>query len=243
MKIKIGSILETSLIDVLFHPSFVVWLSYCNFRCPWCQNGPLVKGEGKFVEIDEIIRKARNYVKFIDFFHVTGGEPTLQAKELIELLKKAKEIGYKISINTNGSRPEILQEIIENSLLDHVAIDVKAPFNKYSKLIGIEGNWKKKIEESLKIAKKVKFVEIRTTFVPNFLSKNDLLEILKEVKKVLKSFFYVIQQFRISETILDKNIEWEEIDKEKMKEIARYVKEKTNFGNIYLRTKFGIIKI
>ncbi len=237
MKIRIGQILETSLCDVLFYPSFVVWLSYCNLRCPWCQNSELVFGKGKEIEIEEIVEKIKKYKDFIDFLHVTGGEPTIQSNELKSLLEKVKELGVKTSVNTNATNPKIIEELISKELLDHIAIDVKAPLNeKYEILTGTKIDLNK-IVKTLEIVNQLNFVEIRTTFVPNFLNENDLIKIVFDVKKHLKNFFYVVQQFRVVDSILNKEIKWIEISSEKLIEIAKNVKEKTKLKKIWIRTK------
>ena len=78
-KVKISGWIETSLVDVIGHISFSVWFSYCNFRCPWCQNRPVVMGE-KVLEVDvnKLVEIIKEYEWLADFLHVTGGEPTLQ---------------------------------------------------------------------------------------------------------------------------------------------------------------------
>lgn len=198
MRAKIGSIKEVSLVDVLFHPSFVIWFSGCNFRCPWCHNGPLVFGEGELIEIDEVIEKIRETKDFIDFVHVTGGEPTLQEDALLELFKGVKEIGLKTSLNTNGSRPKVVEKLLKKGLLDHIAIDVKAPleYSSYSKVVGIYPKVKN-IERTLRLCRRLKFVEIRTTVIPGLITGGDVMSICKKLKTYLNDFHYVLQQLSL----------------------------------------------
>ena len=239
MKIKIGSYIENSLIDVLFYPSFVIFFSGCNFKCPWCQNADLVKGYGFFVEINDIIRKIeKNFI--IDFVQASGGEPTLQKEGLEELFKKVKEIGLKTSISTNGYNCDVIKELLEKDLLDHIALDIKAPVNKYSKLAGIKIDFSR-IENTLKVIKDFDFIEIRTTFVPNLLEKKDLIEISKYLLNILDDFYYVIQQF-VPRNLLDPSLK--NLDLVPEEELEKIGKEIKKFGiKVYIRSLNGIKKI
>ncbi|HDJ96651.1 MAG TPA: radical SAM protein, partial [Candidatus Aenigmarchaeota archaeon] len=114
MKVKIGGIKEVSLVDVLFYPSFVIWFSGCNFRCPWCHNGPLALGNGKNVNVSHIIEKVKENKKFVDFVQITGGEPTLQKDAVLHIFREVKKMGLKTSLNTNGSNPKVIENLIEN---------------------------------------------------------------------------------------------------------------------------------
>lgn len=199
MRIKIGGIKEISLVDVIGNVSFVVWFSYCNFRCPWCQNYPLILGEGYEVEVDEVVRKISEHKKFLDFLHVTGGEPTLQEEGLIELFEKSP---IRNSLNTNGSRPGVIKKL----KMDHIAIDFKAPRWKYKKVIGNVDFEFENLLKSLEIVKeKVDFVEIRTTVVPKLIGREDLLWISNFIKEFFDDYegrlVYVLQQFHPWETI------------------------------------------
>lgn len=240
MEVKIGNILEVSLVDVLFHPSFVIWFSNCNFRCPWCQNKELVFGYGKYVKIEEIEEKIKENLNFVDYLHITGGEPTLQPKQLFKIFEISKELGLKNSINTNGSNPEIIEKLIEKELINHIALDFKAPIEKYEKLIGIKFDINR-ILKTLEICNQINFVEIRTTFVPNFLCLDDIIKIVEILKIKLKNFYYVIQQFNPSSTL--EILDWKYLNSEEVIKIAKKVKEKTKLEKIYVRTKAGVKEI
>jgi len=241
MKVKIGAIKEVSLIDVLFHPSFVIWFSGCNFRCPWCHNGPLVFGNGEFVNVDKIIERINNVKNFIDFVHITGGEPTLQRDALTHLFKEVKNLGLKTSLNTNGSNPEVIEKLIRKRILDHIAIDVKAPLNNdsYSKVTGVKFEVKK-IENSLRACEALDFIEIRTTLVPGMLSKEDVINIASSLKDFFNDFYYVIQQFNPAETVVEKK--FSHMEATSYDDLIEFAKTVKNIGikNVFIRSKFGV---
>lgn len=128
---KIGGILDFSSLDYPKKIASVIFMSGCNFRCPFCHNPELVEGkEPNEVEIDSMVQELANYREFIDGVAITGGEPTLQPEALKELCMKLKAIGFKVKLDTNGSNPHILKGLLDEKLIDFVAMDVKAPFEK-----------------------------------------------------------------------------------------------------------------
>ncbi len=128
---------------------------------------------------------------------VCGGEPTC-SKDLPEFLSKIKKLGFLIKLDTNGSNPKILKRLIDEKLVDYVAMDIKAPREKYEKVIGVKVNIKD-IEESVKLLKEGKVdYEFRTTVVPSLHSKEDILEIAKWLSPAKN---YYLQNFRPEKTI------------------------------------------
>jgi pyruvate formate lyase activating enzyme len=247
MKIKIASIVENSLVDVIGEPSFVIWFSGCNFRCPWCFALPLVKGEGKFVEVDEIVEKIKKNSFVVEYVQATGGEPTLQIDGLEELFSKVKKIGLKCSLDTNSSNPEAVERLVRKDLIDHYATDIKTRLKEkdYWKLIGVEiEGITERIKKSLEIAKKIKFVEIRTTFVPSLLKTEDVEEAWREAQEIVESAIFVLQQFYPFGDLIDKKFLNEKIiSHEQLVMIARRIKEKIGLRNVYVRSKAGIEKV
>jgi pyruvate formate lyase activating enzyme len=247
MKIKIASIVENSLVDVIGEPSFVIWFSGCNFRCPWCFALPLVEGEGKFVEVDEIIEKIKKNSFAIEYVQATGGEPTLQIDGLEELFSKVKKIGLKCSLDTNSSNPEAVEKLVRKDLIDHYATDIKAKLEEreYVKLIGTEiKGITERIKESLKIVRKVRFVEIRTTFVPSLLKIEDIEEAWKEAQEIVENAIFVLQQFYPSNDLVDRKFLSEKIVAHRqLVTIAAKIKEKIGLKNVYVRSKAGIEKV
>ena len=150
---------------------------------------------------------------FVDFLHITGGEPTLQYRPLAYLLRYSREkLGLRTSIATNGSNPYIIGKL--TNMLDHVALDIKAPLDdigKYSKVVGLPENITKlfipRIIESVEAAMKTPFLELRTTMVPDLIDVEDVRKIAVALKKLVSKakgrVVFVVQQFIPYENILN----------------------------------------
>jgi len=211
------------LLDYPEEVSAIIWTVGCNFNCPFCYNKDLVKGNITEISEDEVISFLDKRKKMLDGLVISGGEPLLQ-KDLKSFCKKVKKLGYLIKIDTNGTFPDKLKELIDENLVDYIAMDIKAPAKKYEKLAG-------KKTDTKKIAKSIKIIqgsgvdyEFKTTFVPGLLKKEDIIEIAKELKGSKK---YYLQQFKndvdlISDTIMDKNPYPSEFLEETLNEIKPY---------------------
>ncbi len=209
MKIFVGGWKELSLVDVLESTSFTVWFSFCNFRCPWCSNSRLARGAEKhLVDIEDIVELVVDAKDFVDYFHVTGGEPTLQYKALIELFKRVKEeTGLPLSLDTNASTPDVLQKILSEVEVKHIAIDIKAPLfspEKYARATGmpvsIMERMIRKIRRGVSVASQhASFLELRSTMAPGILDVEDVVEVAESITRLelagnLRKT-YVVQQF------------------------------------------------
>lgn len=190
---------KTSLIDYPGKMCSVIFLPYCNFRCPFCQNPGLVKNpeEQPSISVEEVVEYIESKKEWIDGVCVTGGEPTMH-KDLPELLEKFKSIGVFVKLDTNGSNPEMLKELIKKGLLDYVAMDIKAPLEKYHIAAGVKVDTEK-IKESINIIKNSGIdYEFRATVVPRLHKKEDLQKMAELVKGAKK---FAIQQFRPNITL------------------------------------------
>lgn len=160
---KICGIQKTTLIDYPGKVACTLFLYGCNFRCGFCHNPELVILENSSIireeEILEFLRKRKYQLEGVC---ITGGEPLMSIDK--EFLKKIKELGFAIKIDTNGSFPERLNELINEELVDFVAMDIKASKEKYSEVSKMQEGVEK-IEESIKIISKLKNYEFRTTIV------------------------------------------------------------------------------
>jgi pyruvate formate lyase activating enzyme len=180
MKLSFKGIQKTTLLDYPEEVACTLFLGGCNFRCFYCFNPPLVFNQDTGVSISqkEAIAFLKERSKFLDGVCITGGEPLLYGLELISFFREVKSIGYKIKLDTNGSFPEILEEIVSNKLVDYVAMDIKGPIEKYADIIKCEIDLDK-IKRSVEIIKKSKIdYEFRTT-VFNGLDENDFIKIAK----------------------------------------------------------------
>jgi len=199
---KIVAVQKTSLIDYPDNISSILFLSGCNFRCPYCHNRDLVLDRLPKIDEKVIIDDLKSRKKYIDGVVITGGEPTLYS-DLIDLIRKIKEIPLLVKLDTNGSNPDLLEELLNLKLLDYVSMDIKADLENYSKTIGVEIDTDI-IKESIYTLKNSKIdYEFRTTVVPPFF--ND--EIARNIGELIKgSKNYYLQQY-VPKNILDPKFE------------------------------------
>ena len=213
-KARVAGWSETSMVDVLGHTSFTVWFNYCNFRCPWCQNSHVVLAkETKTVKVGELIDLLAGAKGFVDYLHVTGGEPTVQTEPLYCLFKLCREGGYMLnSLDTNGSNPSVVRRLLSERLLDHVALDIKAPLDDpetYARVCGLPVNMGMEIIGKVKatlaeVTSSVEFVEVRTTLVPGLVTIEHIARIVSYLSGLQAKgrMVYVVQQFMPSDTVM-----------------------------------------
>jgi len=190
----IRGIIETSFIDWDGKLVMSLYTPRCNLRCPFCHNYELLENPERYPE--KSWASVRNHLKkhsdFLDGVCITGGEPLLEP-DIEDWMKKIKAMGKLVKLDTNGTMPDILSDLIAKKLVDYVAMDVKAPLDeRYSKAIGVKIDIRK-IKKSIGIIMKSGVdYEFRTTIVPTIHSAEDIIEIAKSLKGAKK---YVIQQF------------------------------------------------
>jgi len=198
---QIGGLQKLTLIDYPGRLAATVFLCGCNFRCPWCYSSELVlpekiKNQPKISE-KEFFDFLKERKTLLEGLVLCGGEPTYH-KELPDLIKKIKKLGFLVKLDTNGSNPKMIKKLIDNKLIDYVAMDVKLPKERYPKIYGKRVKIKN-IEESIKILKNEKIdSEFRTTVVPTILKKEDILKIARWISPAKK---YYLQNFRPEKTI------------------------------------------
>ncbi len=190
-----GGIQKNSLIDYPEKVSCILFLSGCNFRCPYCHNPQLVaetKAPPDFLTEKWFLQFLEKRKGFLDGVVVSGGEPTLQNR-LPLLCKKIKALGYPIKIDTNGSRPEILRRLIDDKLVDYIAMDIKTVPESYYPHIAKE-NRPEMILSSIRIILESKIDhEFRTTCVRPFITE----EIIKKITVLIEGADrFVLQQFQ-----------------------------------------------
>jgi pyruvate formate lyase activating enzyme len=201
---------KTSLIEYPNQIVSIVFTGGCNFRCPFCHNKDLVLNPDNIPDIDEkeIIDHIVSKRMWVDGIAITGGEPTLQ-KELPEFIKKIKDKGFLVELETNGTNPEMVEQLIKDNLIDYLAMDIKAPLDEdiYYEAIGKFGDRSKILEnvkKTIRIVQKAGInYEFRTTFVPGLLMKDDIYKIAEQLKGSKR---YVIQKF-LPKTTIDSEYE------------------------------------
>ena len=157
---------KMTLLDFPGKIACTVFLGGCNFRCPFCHNSELFMGKPeKLMEDEEFFKFLKSRKGLLDGVCVSGGEPTLY-KNLPEFLAKIKEQGFLVKLDTNGSRPALVKELVEKNLVDYIAMDVKNSPAMYAQTVGLESMDLAPIEESMRflIGGTVPY-ELRTTLV------------------------------------------------------------------------------
>ena len=213
---------KLSLIEYPGKISAIIWTGDCNFRCPFCYNRDIVLNYKKMKTIPgkEVIDFMSTRKSLLDAIAITGGEPTLQ-KDLPEFAKKIKDMGFLLMLETNGSNPRMIKELIDKKLVDYIAMDIKAPLKKYAKVTGRKVN-KKNIQKSIDIIRNSGVdYEFRTTVIPKFFKKEDALVIGKWLKG---SKNYYLQQFMSENTINKALKRVKPYPPEKLKEFAKLMK-------------------
>lgn len=162
----ISGLQKMTLLDFPGKVACTVFLQGCNYRCPFCHNSDLLPGKGEaFMSEEAFIAFLERRQGLLDGVCVSGGEPTLYPG-LQQLLKAIKSLGYAVKLDTNGSRPEILREVVRKGLVDYVAMDVKNSPARYAETVGLSRFDLGPTEESLRflIGENVDY-ELRTTVV------------------------------------------------------------------------------
>jgi len=195
----IKGLVKTTLIDYPGKVACVVFLARCNFRCPYCQNPDLVAGYGELPTIseEEVFRHLKSRKKWLDGVCVSGGEPTLN-EELPEFLRKIKSLGFLVKLDTNGTNPEMLRKLLDEKLIDYVAMDIKAQLERYEEVVKAKVNLEK-IKKSVEIIRSNDVdYEFRTTVVPGLLNSEDIEKICSWLRGSKR---YYLQQFRPDVTL------------------------------------------
>lgn len=167
----IGGLQKTSLLDFPDKISAIVFTAGCNFRCGYCHNPELINS---IAPVQDVLNFLKTRVGKLDGVVITGGEPCLQ-KDLPEFIKQIKKLGFAVKLDTNGSFPEVLARVLPD--LDYIAMDIKAPPDKYSQISGWHGDIEK-IRESIDMIMKSGIdYEFRTTVVASQLTEEDFEKI------------------------------------------------------------------
>ncbi len=224
--LKIKGFQKTSLIDYPDKISSIIFLPFCNLKCGYCHNPELLINPENIPSISEIevLKHLKENKKLLDGIVITGGEPTLH-KELPNFIRKVKEKGFMVKLDTNGTNPKMLQELIQERLIDFIAMDIKNIAPKYKKTVNTRINFSKIMESIRLVIQSGIEHEFRTTVLPELHTNEDLIQIAKEHLKGAKK--YVIQQFLPAEKLLD--IEFKNAKKFTSDELKRIKEECEKF--------------
>jgi pyruvate formate lyase activating enzyme len=198
---EIKGFVETSLCDWDGYLSSVIFLPGCNFRCPFCQNGDLIQKPQELpsVEFAAVVDFLERHLSWIDGVVITGGEPTLM-QDLADLAREIKRLGFKVKLDTNGSRPAGIEALVRHDLVDYVAMDVKAPLDeRYNTAAGVKVDLED-LRRSIDIVRSLQGrSEFRTTLVPGLVGEDEVACIAEAIQGAVK---YVLQRF-VPENSLD----------------------------------------
>lgn len=226
---EIKGFLDVSFVDWDGKLSSVIFLPNCNFRCPFCHNVNLVLHPEElepipFEIIEEPLRKQKGW---IDGVCITGGEPTLHS-DLPKLCSQLKKMGFLVKLDTNGTNPTMLKELIDRRLVDYVAMDIKAPLTteKYSRATGVKaGEMLERVKGSIELLLDSEMdYEFRTTVVPDLHGVDDIEQICHSLRGCRK---YVLQKFDVSigKTTIDPSFKSKSLTEEEMQKFLNVAKK------------------
>ena len=237
----IGGLQKFSVLDYPGYLSAIVFTQGCNFRCQFCYNPMLVwpnqVGKSKYAQVteqqkdhpkiteDDLFVFLHSRIGKLDAIVITGGEPCLQ-KDLPKFIAKIKKLGFLVKLDTNGSYPETLAKLIKEKLIDYIAMDLKAPEEKYEAVTeaGLDFD---KIKKSVKIIIQSGLPhEFRTTVVPGLLDKNDIAEMGKIIKGARA---WYLQSFKSSVDLINQAL------KGKVPYNSRQMNEMAEIGRGYVK--------
>jgi len=234
---SIGGLQKLTLIDYPGKIACTVFLTGCNFRCPWCYSKELVLPQQikkqPIISEDDFFSFLGRRKGLIDGVVICGGEPTIN-KELTDFIRKIKQLGYAVKLDTNGSNPASLKNLIEKKLIDYIAMDVKSPWGdekqkptakeikagsrKYEKAAGVKINLAD-IKKSIEIIKNSGIdYEFRTTIVPKIHRPKDIIDIAEQIKGA-KAYF--LQQFQTGKTNDKKYQKFKPFDQKQLEKIQK----------------------
>lgn len=227
--LNIGGFHKVSLIDYPGKISAIVFLQGCNFRCPYCHNPELVNPNlyGPCIDEETILSFLARRAGKLDAVSITGGEPTLQ-EGLPEFIRKVRNLGFQVKLDTNGSHSAMIKALIEESLVDYIAMDIKGPLHRYDRVCRVNVD-KDEITNSIRAILDASVdYEFRTTFVKDLLTEEDTPAIGELIRGAR---LHVLQNFVPSKTLDERYLSRKSLspaDLDRIKtEMERYVEKVT----------------
>ena len=202
----IAGLQKMTLLDYPGKVACTVFLQGCNFRCPFCHNSDLLGGQGpESMATEDLLAYLEKRKGILDGVCITGGEPTLQP-DLEDLIRSVKALGYSVKLDTNGSRPEVLKHLVQEKLLDYVAMDIKNSPEAYSTTAGMKPELFGSVQESVRflLTGKVDY-ELRTTVVDELHREQDIEAIgrwLEDLNSDHKAKRFFLQCYVDRESVL-----------------------------------------
>lgn len=227
---QIKGLQKLTLLDFPGQTACTVFTGGCNFRCPYCHNASLVISPTEIGNIteDEFFAYLRKRQGILDGVAITGGEPLLQA-DISEFIKKIRELGFRVKLDTNGSFPKKLKELVSEGLVDYVAMDIKNSPDRYSETVGSDKLGFDDVKESIEflLTAPVDY-EFRTTVVKELHTEEDLKKISECIAGAKR---YYLQQFIDSGELIENG--WSAYSKAEMEKLKAVVEKQ--IPNVELR--------
>ena len=173
---------KLSLVDFDRHIACVLFTRGCNFACPFCHNGPLVIPgvDNQFIPFEEILSFLKKRQGVLDAVVISGGEPTLMP-DLKAKIEAIKDLGYLVKLDSNGTRPEVIKDLVESHLIDYIAMDVKSSLETYPLITNARVNTDKIVESINYIKSCGVDYEFRTTLIDEFHDEEDIRQMAELV--------------------------------------------------------------
>ena len=235
----ISGLQKTTLLDYPGHIACTIFFGHCNLRCPFCHNMELVLNPEHFpvFTMESILEFLKERKGKLNGVAVTGGEPLLN-KDIGNLLRPIKELGYPIKLDTNGFFPEMIEKLIDEKLVDMFAMDIKAGWTNYLKVAGVNqdgsvkqseaANWQKKVEKSISLLmNKALDYEFRTTCVKGLHTESDFVEIKGMINGAKK---YFLQDYKAAPNM--ENLPFKPFLREELEYFKNIVKDSVEFVDI-----------
>lgn len=219
---NIRGINKTTLLDYPGHVAATIFVGGCNMRCPFCHNSELVLNENKLdlISEKELFAFLEKRQGILEGICITGGEPTLYT-DLEVMIRRIREYGYLVKLDTNGYNPEVLKQLIDKKLLNYVAMDIKGAPANYQKASGLGAIDLTKISTSVQLLKESNVdSEFRTTVVKGIHKEEEFHEI---GKWLMGAKAYYLQAYRENENVMEKG--YESFSKQVMKNMEKIAKQ------------------
>lgn len=233
--LKISDITKFTLQDYPNHTACIIWFVGCNMRCKFCHNVEFLEQNSNFLTQEYVFSFLKKRVGLFDGVVLSGGECTI-CDGFVDFVKQIKQLGFKVKIDTNGLNFNVIQELVNNKLVDFIALDFKAPLEKFTNVTQINEKQYYNFEKTLQFLVKSNNnnnidLEIRTTIHTNLLQENDINVIIDILDDLNYSQIYYIQNFRDDGKGTLCNLEKQKflIDKHLIKQPKNFVVEFRNF--------------
>ncbi|MDD2208506.1 MAG: anaerobic ribonucleoside-triphosphate reductase activating protein [Bacilli bacterium] len=225
---NISGLEKLSVTDYPGYVSCIVFTQGCNFNCLFCHNSSLIPFKKGSITEEEVLAYIEKRKNILDGVVITGGEPLLQSN-IKEFIKKIKKIGLKVKLDTNGSNYTLLKELIDNDLIDYIAMDIKSDMTNYEQLTGFKKNNFDSIKDTIKLIENSNIdYEFRTTIIKEYHNLDNIINICKLINPKSK---YYLQNYIDSENVLTKGLSG--FTKEELQNMENKLREK--YSNVKVR--------